>query len=190
MTLLDVGAVSVAAYRVRTDDNATPGTFVTGALAEAEELLEGELRRDLASEERTEALRIWEDGSIYPPAYPITSATALTIDGRRLVGATPDVETFVGLIDAWCDTTRRATVTWTGGFTGPAGAKPLPKVLEHAIYDIARGLVSSAPAPVLVGATAASVGDVSVTYAQPSGGLDALAPGLTARVGKYRNRLI
>lgn len=190
MTLYALGALTIAKYRVHTGDDTTPGTFVSGALVEAEELLEGELRRKLASESRTEAVRIAADGSVYPPAYPITAATGLTIDGRRLVGATPDLDTFVALIDSWADTVRRATVTWTGGFTAADGDAPLPRVLEHALYDIARGLVESAPVPALVGASAASVGDVSVSWPVPTGGLDALAPGLTQRVGKYRNRLV
>lgn len=187
MTLYSLGAVTVARYRVYTGDNTTPGTYVSGSLVEAEMMLAEELRRGLASEERTESLRIRNDGRVYPTAYPITVATGLRVDGRSIMGAPLDVDTFVGLIDV--SPPPRATVTYTGGYTGHAGAKPLPVALEHAVYDIARRLAED-QAPVLVGATAASVGDVSVTYASPSGSLDALAPGLSTRVGRYRNRFV
>lgn len=180
MSLLSLGATTVADYRVHTGDTTTAASAVSAALLEAESLLEEELRRGLALEARTETLKVYPDGRVYPPAWPITAAS-LTIDGRSLLGATPDISTFTGLIDAprpW-----RVATTWTGGFD----ASTLPVTLEHAIYDLAQGLVASSPVP--VGATSVSLGDASVSFAAPSGGgVDAIVPGLSARVGRYANR--
>lgn len=183
MSLLTLGAVTVAAYRIRTGDNTTPGTEVTGALLEAEELLEGTLRRKLASEERTETCVIYPDGRIYPSAYPITAAD-FTIDGRALRGATPDGGPFIGVFEPV--DSRRATVTYTGGFTD----ETFPRRLAHAVYDLAKGIVDG-PSGLAGWATSASVGDVSVSGAAPTGeDLDSLVPGLYRRVVGYRNRWV
>lgn len=180
MTLLDLGAVTVAGYQVRTGDTSSAASAVTGALVEAESLLEEELRRLLAAEERSEQMRIRADGRVYPKAWPITEAE-LVIDGRSLVGATPDLENFVALIGSREE--PRMTLAYTGGFD----ADTLPVTLAHAIYDLARALVADTPA-LLVGASSASVGDVSVTYGGGKGGVDAYVSGLSSRVSKYRNR--
>ncbi len=186
MSLYSLGVVTVHAYRVYTADWTTAGTVVTGAFVEAEEQLEDQLRRRLPSEERIEPMRIYPDGRVYPKAYPITACASMVIDGRSLVGATPDATPFIGVFEQL--DVPLATVTYTGGFTDRNGAAPLPITLEYALYDLARALAQDAPA-VPVGATAASVGDVSVTFAKPtSGALDALVPGLTSRIGMYRNR--
>lgn len=184
MNLYESGAVTVAAYRVHTGDMTTPGTYVTGALVEAEELLEDELRRDLASEERTESMRVQADGRVYPRAYPITVAEGYVIDGNSLVGAYPDNFPFIGVFERV--DVPLATITYTGGFT-PA---TLPRTLAHAIYDLAKVLAQDA-APIPVGATSASVGDVAVGFAKPTAGqLDASVPGLTGRVARYRRRYV
>jgi hypothetical protein len=187
-TLYSLGAVTVAGYRLRTGDNTSDGGAVSGSLVEAESLMEEELRRELPSESRSEAMIIHDcDGRMYPKAWPITVCTTNTIDGRTLLGGSPDLGTWLGLIDTDYSVTRRATITYTGGFT----AATLPVTLAHAIYDLARALVADA-SPIPVGATSVSVGDVSVSYGSPSssGGIDALVPGLGARVAKYRNRWV
>lgn len=184
MTLYDLGAVSVYAYRVYTGDNTTPGTVVTGALVEAEALLEEGLRRKLPATERAEAMRIYSDGRVYPKAYPIQTATGYTIDGNSLVGATPDAFPFIGVFERI--DVPRATVTYTGGFTAPSGGAPLPKTLEHALYDLTKALAQDAPA-LLVGVTSASVGDVSATRPTAGwGAAEAFVPGISKRIGSYR----
>lgn len=186
MSLYSIGAVTVDRYRVYTGDDTTPGTTVSGALVEAERLLNEELRRELASEERTETLRIQPDGRVWPRAYPITAAP-LTIDGRSLLGATPDLPTFVALIGVDVPYPVTAAITYTGGYT----AATFPVTLEHAVYDLAHGLAVDTPA-VLVGARSATVGDVSVTYGTSGdvGPVDSVVPGLSARVGRYHNRFV
>lgn len=186
MSLYSLNAVTVDGYRVHTGDRTTAATVVTGALVEAEELLVEELRRDLAWGSRTEKLRIYPDGAVYPSAWPITTA-ALPIAGRALLGAAPDATPFVGVYGDV--TVNLATVTYTGGFDDGTHSEPLPRALAHAIYDLARALASDmAPGP--AGATQVRVGDVAITYANTAGlsGLDAHLPGLSARVARYRNR--
>lgn len=187
-TLYALGAVTVDGYRVHTGDRTTAGTVVTGALVDAEEMLVDELRRDLALAERTASCPIYPDGRVYPPAWPITAST-LEIDGRALLGATADTGVFVGYLP---DRPARVTVTWTGGFDDGTNSTRLPVTLRRALYDLAKALCDDA-APVPVGATSVSVGDVSVTYGQAGGGagdVDALVPGLSTRIRKYRNRRV
>lgn len=186
-TLVDLDAVTVAGYRLRTGDRDTEASAVTGALVEAQSLLEEELRRLLPLIERDEQMRIRADGRVYPKAWPIVSAE-LVIDGRSLVGATPDLESFVALIGSREE--PRMTVTYTGGFDDGTNGTALPVTLRDAIYDLAFGVVFSRP-PVLVGAGSASVGDVSVSITSPGDeGVDAYVPGLSRRVAKYRNRFL
>lgn len=192
MSLLTLGAVTVAGYRLRTGDATSLSSAVSAAIEEAEEMLEEELRRGLANEERTETLRIYPtygetvdlwawSGRVYPRAWPITAST-LVIDGRALFGATPDNHPFTGIVEPVV--TPRATITYTGGFT----AATLPVTLAQAIYDLAKPLAQE-EAPALVGASSMRVGDVSVTYTEtPSTGIDALVPGLSLRIRRYRNR--
>lgn len=181
-TLYSLGAVTVKAYRLHTADETNPDSIVTGALVEAEELLEDELRRKLASQERTGTFTIYSDGRIYPDAYPITTAT-LPIDGRALCGSTPDVTAFIGYFPN--DPPNYATVTWTGGYT----AGTLPRSLENAVYDLAAGVMAESLVP--VGAGSISVGDVSVSsVVSGRGGIDAVVPNLSTRVRRYQNRFL
>jgi len=186
MTLYALGAVTVAGYRVHTGDTTSEASAVSAALVEAEQLLEEELRRTLASEERTQRLRIRADGKVYPPAYPVTAAGSYLIDGRAIVGASPDDFPTITIFAR--TPTPYATITYTGGFT----ADTFPVTLRHALYDLANGIISAHLVPVmLVGATSASVGDVSASYGTGSpGGIDVLRRGLSERVARYRNRFL
>lgn len=189
--LVALGAVTVAGYRLQTGDHTSDGVAVTGALVEAEDMLVEELRRHLALESREDTFHIYPDGRIYPDAWPIVSNTGnLVIEGRALLGATADVTTFVGYFPD-CPP-NRATVTWTGGYDDGTNSQRLPVTLRHAIYDLARALVTDA-SPIPVGALSASVGDASVTFGpggSGSGDIDALVPDLTDRVRRYRNRIV
>jgi hypothetical protein len=186
VSLLSLGAVTVAGYRLHTGDQ-TNASAVSGRLLEAEDLLDEELRRHLALAERTETFKMYPDGRVYPDAYPIVSSD-LTIDGRALRGATTtsDVATFVAYWPDYCPPAT-AEVTWTGGYD----ADTLPVTLRHALYELAAALAAPRPVAVPVGATSASVGDVSVSFADGSDtGIDAFVPGLSDRVCRYRNRWV
>jgi hypothetical protein len=186
-TLLELGAVTVAGYRLRTNDNTSAAHVVTGALTDAEHLLEEELRRELPLAQRTETMRIHGDGRVYPLAYPLISCTTNTIDGRSLVNALPDIQQFTAFFP-YGVLAPRATITYTGGFDDAT----FPTTLRHALYDLAAALAGDA-SPVPVGAQSVHVGDVSVSYgagATPGEGVDAYLPGLALRVRKYRNRFV
>lgn len=186
MTLLDLGAVTVAGYRVRTGDSDTEASAVTGALVDAERLIEDELRRNIPLEERAEKMRIRDHyGRMYPKAWPITLCTSNAIEGNRiLLGGVPDLAQFTALISTQLP--LYSTVTYTGGFD----ADTLPIILRDAVYDLARGLIGD-PAPVPIGATSVSVGDVSVALASPnSGPVDAYLPGLSKRIAQFKNRWV
>jgi hypothetical protein len=186
MTLLDLGALTVETYRIRTGDATSEASAVSGALVDAERLLGEELRRELALEERAERMIIHFDGVMYPKAWPVTACATNVIDGRMLRGGTPDLDQFLAMIGVSLTATPRATVTYTGGFD----ATTLPITLRDALYDLASGTLYSR-APVLVGAGSASVGDVSVSVTDPGeAGVDAYVPGISKRVARYRNRFV
>lgn len=183
-SLLSLGAVTIDDYRVTTGDTTTASAAVSAALLEAESLLKEELRRQLASEERTKAFKIWPDGALYPDAWPITAAELTIVGNRTLVGASPDETPFIGV---WPTESSppMATITWTGGFT----AATLPATLRRLLYDAAKAILSDSPVP--VGFDSASVGDVSVSRStSSSGSLESVLPGASERVGKYRNRFV
>jgi len=187
-TLLEVGAISVQAYRDHTGDRSTAGTSVTGALVEAEGLLEEQLNRSLAWAERTKTFTFYPDGRIYPDAWPITEAD-LYIEGRALLGAMPDRTVFIGYFPT--RPPNRMTITWTGGFDDGTNSARLPYTLANALYEVAQALASDRQ-PIPVGATSVSVGDVSVGFSAPAGGggLDALVPGVSNRIKAYRYRSV
>lgn len=188
-TLFSLEATTVAGYRLATNDQTTASSAVSAALLEAESLLEDELRRHLPSQSRTKACKIWPDGRVYPDAWPVDSVVGLVLeDSRTVLGAVPDAGPFVGVIPRnYAPPT--VTITWVGGFTAPDGLHPLPVTLAHAIYDLAKAVLAAAPVP--VGATSMSVGDVSVSYpSPPQGTVDGYVPGLSDRVRKWANRYI
>jgi hypothetical protein len=182
-----MAVVTLRRYRDITGDRITDDAAVTARLEEAQDLIEDELGRLLESAERTETLTLtFEHGSwrAYPQAFPITAVGA---------GETFTIEDDVTLANVTIDDTAfwgtavpvEGTVTYTGGYT----TSTVPKALERGIAQLAHALC-----PALVGAGAPSgassvhVGDVSVTFARPSGAgeIDALVPGLTARLRPYR----
>lgn len=189
MTLLDVNAITVAGYQARTGDDLASDAEILTALDDAEQLLDEELRRTLAYGSHTETMRIHDDGRMYPRAWPLVACDTNTIDGRALLGGTPDVAQFIALVGV-NDVPARATVTYDGGFDDGTDSEPLPIVLRDALYDLTAAILASSPAAP-TGVVSASVGDVTVTYARPSGsGVDAYVPGLSARVARYRNRFV
>ena len=191
MSLLSLGAVTVAGYQARTGDTDTAASAVSAVLLEAESLLEEELRRELALEERSEVMRIDRDGRMYPRAWPITTCATNVIQGRALLGGTPDTTQFVALIGS--SVPPVATVTYTGGFD----ADTFPVTLRNVMYDMTRSLalLGAQQSVMLVGASSVSVGDVSIGLGGSGsmgggGGLDAYSAGLDARVARYKNRFL
>lgn len=160
--------VTVARYRAVTNDNLTAQSVVEFALDDAVALLEDDLGRPLAAEERTETM--WRDraGWLRPAAVPIVSvATAgWTKDGDHL---RPTV-TWQPAHDPFTSIDSTVEITYTGGWVersaNPSAPNQLPASIEldlcwaaHALCH-ADELARSAPA----GATSLRLGDVSVTF--------------------------
>lgn len=153
--------VTVADYRriVRIDTTSTDAA-VTGALAEAQRLVEEYLGRQLEEDERTEELMIGRAGVVYPSAVPIASVSVpsgTTIRGHTIEGISPD-EVF----EVWPGGT--ATVTYIGGFTYAT----LPASIRRRIAFEAYAILTVDPS-VPANARSVSVGDAAITYDTSSG---------------------
>jgi len=157
--------VTFARYQAITGDIDTPEYLVSARIEYAVELLEDELARPLAAAERTEELWPTRDGRLWPTATPITDSGGYFVDGLALHASLfPAVFDFVG-------GTTAVTVTYTGGWVertaNPVADNRLPTCIERdlafaamALADPTAGSLSGLPA----GVTAATVGDVSVTF--------------------------
>lgn len=193
--------ITVQQYRDINRDTTTPNDQIEYGISMAVGLLEPFLGRTLTHGTYTEALKVWPRGAmVYPRAVPITSVpasgTARIYDDATLYGATADIYESVGVLDTlvyngfgltgWVDGRGEgyeaehpyATVTYTGGFTPTT----LPKPLLYAIAKLAKGVITYDPAKDQVsaaGAKSARVGDVQVSYRDPTAAsIDAFVPGL------------
>lgn len=185
--------VTTARYRDITNDNDSPSAVVENALADAQALLEEELRRPLEADTRTERCRIFPEtrgATVYPAATPIASVSSpsgASVVGHAVLGGTAGPPYFLTDPDGY------ATVTYIGGYdpTAVTGDDDLlPRTLERAIAWAARALTApDAFANVPSGATSATVGDVSLTWGP--GGSPAQGEVTFDRklVRRYRRRL-
>ena len=163
--------IAIARYREITGDTTSASAVVETAIDDAQALLEDQLRRPLEQAARTERLRVFADGRVYPRATPIISAQAgADIYGNAIVDGTPE-GTFLEPDDF-------AEVTYTGGYdpaeTDLSAVDYVPVELQRAVAWAAYAILRPADglqAP--AGARSATVGDVSVTFG-PGG---AAAPG-------------
>lgn len=173
--------VTITRYRNLTGDDMTDDAQVTARIEEAQALIEDEYDRPLESEERTETCRLHPDLRVYPRATPITdiATDGVTIeDSVTLLGATADEIT--GWPTFTSSTFPVATVTYTGGWTSGT----VPAWLARAICDLAAACWGPSGTP--AGATSVRLGDAAVTYSRPTDGLDAIVPGITARLRRLR----
>lgn len=179
--------ISVATYQSITGDTTSATAVVETAVKDAQGLLEDRLRRPLELASRTERLRRFPDGRVYPSATPITSGPAgSTVYGAALADAAP-AGSFLQPADEYVD------VTYTGGFDPTEDDRSavtfVPVDLARAVAWAARAIVSgvSASSPP-AGARSVTVGDVSVAYGPdgaPSAGEIVFDAGLVSR---YRRR--
>ena len=168
-------------YRQLTGDESTAATAVASAASAAQDLLEADLARVgyLEEAERTETLPLFDDGTLYHTANPVTAVDGGLdwLDGV-VYGAVPDVPAFTGIIDAVRP--RRVELTYTGGFTEATCPEPILRDLAWVAYAIIHGVSArqAAAAGATSGATSVRLGDVAVTW--PSGGS---AAGAATRLG-------
>lgn len=192
-----MSTVTIAQYRTQTGDSTTASATVQEHLDTAEGLVEDFLRRDLASAERAETMKLWPGNQVFPKHTPVTSVPASAsyevYDSARVQYVDADLITTdvgrwpVDLDDAYPHSLPQATITYTGGWTSDT----LPTTIVRIVAKVAQRFVTAASIPD-PGVAQASVGDVSVTYSQAAGEaetvLDSLFPLSTAMLKPYRWR--
>lgn len=126
--------VTVDRYQVITGDTASAASAVTGALIDAQALLEEELDRGLDEQSRAERMYPDSQGRLYPKCTPITvPPSGLLVDGNMLYSSSPfrAVPEFI-FEGNWVD------LTYTGGYVertaNPDATNRLP---EHVERDLA-----------------------------------------------------
>lgn len=184
----DALVVTVGTYRRITLDTTSTDAAITGALTEAQTLVEEYLQRKLTSQQRTETLLLDRSGRVHPSAVPIASVTSpagATIDRFAISSVDPDESPslfFWSEPPTWGSWLPRATVTYVGGFT----ADTLPATIARRIAVEAWAILHPADlSAVAVGATSVSVGDASVTFG-PGGAPGELSPVTKATLRRYR----
>lgn len=193
-----MAVVTVERYRVLTRDQVTASAAVEEALEVAEQAVAEYLRRDdLGHQLRTERLRCWPTGKVYPIHTPITdvavSASYRAENSAILEYVSPDdITVSVGdwPINRWDDypaSMPHATVQYTGGWT----LATLPMKVQAVVAEVAQ-VLAGARQPAGVGVESASVGDVSVSYTTDGEHrgewLDAMTRGATERLRGLRYR--
>lgn len=173
-----MSVLSVARYRVLTEDDETSAALVEARIAEAEELLAEALCRPLAYGTRTERCYLDRAGWAWPQARPIASVVGYTVDGHGVPSVRRNGSDL--LIDA-CS--GYADLVYVGGWDAvdadPAHAgHEIPRTVEAdlaacALWLGGRAARLAASVDTPDGASSVRVGDVAVSYG-PGG---APAPG-------------
>jgi hypothetical protein len=154
--------ISVDTYREITGDASSASAVVETAVQGAQRLLEEQLQRGLELEERTERMRVFPDGRVYPRCTPlVTGPSGSTISGSSLLGAGP--------AGSFVEPDDRTAVTYTGGFDPDEEDRSavtfVPVELQRAVAWGARAIITPGDGlEVPSGATSVTVGDVSVSW--------------------------
>lgn len=153
-------------YRAITGDTASTAGAVASAASAAQDLLEEDLNRVgyFESAERSEVCLLAPDGTLYPTATPITAVTGgYEVVDNVVYGAVPDTAAFTGLIDATVSP-KRATVTYTGGYTQASCPEHVLRDLAWVTYAILNKTAAQQATAGTVQAQSVRLGDVAVTY--------------------------
>lgn len=192
-----MSTVTIAQYQFHTGDTTTASATVQAGLDVAEQMVEDYLRRELASTERTEDIRVWPHGLVYPKHVPVTSVQAsadYSVHNEATIKyVTPDDVTseVVGdwsvPTDAYPHSLPYGSVTYVGGWTSAT----LPVTIVRVVALIAKAF--TVPGTIQgAGVSSASVGDVSITYSTAAAnghdGIDAIVPLSSALLQGYRWR--
>jgi hypothetical protein len=163
-------------YQAITGDTDTPVEAFATAASAAQDLLEDALGLPgfLESKVRTEELVV-HDGVVYPTATPVTVAEGYTVVDDTLYGATPDLSSWVGGIDALTTRPTTASITYTGGWTGETAPGYMRRDLAFVTWSILRPAYVLSVGAIAGSPTSASVGDVSVSYGSSGAAPDGLA---------------
>ena len=190
-----MSTVTLAQYVTHTGDTASPSAAVLANIAVAERMVEDYLRRELASAERTEDMKVWPNGLVYPKHVPVTSVQASAryeIKNEAVIRYVVPDDLVSEVVGNWSDpedgyphSRPTAAVTYVGGWT----SETLPVIIVRIVALAAQALTVPGTAPKL-GVKQASVGDVSVTYANdnPTVALDTLVPYAAVMLSTFKWR--
>lgn len=171
----------------------------TGALLDAaEDLIEEQLRRKLASATHTQTLPVRflaRHGryGCFPQHTPVTSvttpATAQNIDGTVVL--LPAGESWLGseVVNGWdvdddYPASHFVSLTYVGGYT----AQTLPVTLALAICKLAAAMEDTGEGGIPAGAKSVTLEGASVVFDTAVSYADSLAPGLSQALRPYRYR--
>ena len=159
--------------------DASQDSYLESLAAAASEIVEGYLRRQLESKERTETLH-QQGECLILRAFPVKTVTYIKAAGVEITGyqISPDS----GMIrreGGWPRESLGYEIKYTGGME-----IPYPKTLQQAALLVALQLRTAAGQGGQ-GAASERLGDYSITYLAPSGpagaaGLEALNPAAAA----------
>lgn len=181
---------TVDQYRTITTDLDTEDYRVTAALVSAQSEAEQFCQRSFESATRTEVLRLYTNGRVYPKAFPIAAVIGMPgaiIDGwgvllgygyQYATGVNPFVSGFGSDTWAW---QPQITVTYTGGYSPDTMPQEVVRAVAQVAYDELHPVVM---AGVPAGASSVAVGDVSVSGAINT--FTALRPGVRGVLTRYR----
>lgn len=193
-----MSAITIDQYRLQTGDSTTASALVQTRLDEAEALVEDYLRRELASEQRTEKVRWSRTCRVYPKHTPITEVPATAAYSVEDEATIIDVgysavDQAVGewpapIPDDYRHNAPYALITYTGGWTADTMPKTLVRIVSQLAYRLGNQSAIGGP-----GVSSASVGDVSVSYSQKAidgatHPVDALLPLSSVMLKPYRWR--
>lgn len=181
----------VATYRRLVKDTTSSDADVTTALDEAQQLFEEMTSRNFEQAQRTEVMRLYYNGRVYPKAFPISdvaNSPGAVIDGASIIlgygfqyatGVNPFVSGF------GADTTNyqpQVTMTYTGGYTDAT----MPMEVKRAVAQMAYNALNPVTlVGVPVGANNVRVGDLSVSGKDLSG-MDVLTPRIRKTIRRFR----
>lgn len=182
---------SIAQYRMVTNDLTTEDYKVTSALADAQNQIEEFCQREFDQAQRTETLRLYPNGRVYPKAFPLVSVLNMAgamIDGWAVLlgygyqwattGLNPFVSGFGADTWAW---TPQITMTYTGGYAPGLIPPSVTRAACQVTYDLLHPVMM---AGVPTGATSITVGDTSISG--PFGSIGSFRPHVRNALMRYR----
>lgn len=179
-------------YRRITGDKDSYDGDVLAALVEAQGIVEDRTGRYFDQVERTETLKVFQNGRVYPHAYPVISVSVpvgASILGNSvrfsswnswdpIVNHNPDI----WFIDPAYRPT--ATITYVGGFESGTG----PIELVRATAEIANLSLNPSKFKVPAGTTGVTVGEVSFQSSNGFGGVSALPANILRTLNRFKYR--
>lgn len=185
--------VSLQDYRRLTNDLASVDADVTQALTDAQDVFERETGRFFEQAQRTETMRLYMSGRVYPKAFPIAAVSGQPgayVDGAAIMvgygfqyaqGINPFISGF------GADTSYyqpQITMTYTGGYT----PDQMPTDIKRAIAEMAFNALHPAPLEgVPVGANSVAIaGLITLNSAKGLSPFETRSPAVRRIIRRYK----